>query len=329
MKMNSVNPRNFSASNRLKRSALVLLVSLIVLPFSSLNISALAASWKVGAEMPAVVPTAEAVHINRKIYVLSGSVGHGLRQFFEVYDIAEDGWRSLTPLPSKIQDFASVAMNGRILVTGGRNIDGGGEASSSAWIYAIESAVWVQISPMPSPVYGHRMVAIGNFVYVLAGAGQQDVFAYNIDDGNWEVFTDMPEPLTGAAATADANGNLILAGGTGADGKDRRAVWSLNIASKRWSKLPDLPIPVRSASLVSLPDGLHIVGGFDSKAQKSLDRHFVQIKGVWKKGPALPQARYHMASAVADDRLYIMGGVAGVGFFSWFTGSDRLYILEK
>lgn len=318
----------FFRPDRLKRSGLALVLSVFIMPVFPFGLSADAASWKAGAEMPAIVPTAEAVHINQKIYVLSGSVGHGMRQFFEVYDIAEDGWRSLTPLPSKIQDFASAAMNGRILVTGGRDIDSG-EPLSSAWIYAVESAVWVQVSPMPRPVYGHRMVAIDNFVYVFAGAGQREIFAYNIDQGNWDIFADMPVALVGAAATADAKGNLIIAGGAGDDGQDRKTVLSLDIDTKQWTRLPDLPLPVRNASLVSLSDGLHIVGGFDGKAKKSLDLHFTLNNGKWEKSPKLPQARYRMASAVADDTLYIMGGAAGAGFFSWFTGSDRLYILNN
>ena len=77
------------------------------------------AEWREGTRLPTAVPHAVAAEMDGKLYVMSGKVGQGLRSFFEQYDLQNDGWRPLTPLPVNISQYAIAAGTGRVFVTGG------------------------------------------------------------------------------------------------------------------------------------------------------------------------------------------------------------------
>ena len=80
-----------------------------------------AAEWRDVSRLPTAVPHAVAAEMDGKLYVMSGKVGQGLRSFFEQYDLKNDGWRPLTPLPTNISQYAIAAGTGRVFVTGGRD----------------------------------------------------------------------------------------------------------------------------------------------------------------------------------------------------------------
>ena len=77
------------------------------------------AEWREGTRLPTAVPHAVAAEMDGKLYVMSGKVGQGLRSFFEQYDLQNDGWRPLTPLPVNISQYAIAAGTGGSLSRGG------------------------------------------------------------------------------------------------------------------------------------------------------------------------------------------------------------------
>ena len=68
--------------------------------------SPVSAEWQRGAALPTAVPHAVAAEMEGNLFVLSGKVGQGLRSFFEQYDLRNDGWRPLTPMPVAISQFS-------------------------------------------------------------------------------------------------------------------------------------------------------------------------------------------------------------------------------
>ncbi len=283
--------------------------------------SALAAgSWKTVADIPAVLPNAEAVVVNDQIYVLSGSVGHGLRHFFEAYDPVDDGWRPLTPFPADISDFAATNVGGRILVVGGRERQNG-NLSSAVWLYVPFSAIWVELSPLPEAMIGHSIVAINESIYL---AGNNKLWRMQGAQGSWELLASLP--IKTARVHMVQNGaDLYLVGGD-----KRPLVWRYAIAENTWHQLPDLQQAVSGGSLAFMGTGrqsmLHYIGGYDSDAKAASAKHFIFKDDKWSSAPALPQGRHRMATAVVTDALYVIGGAAGDGFFRFFTGSDQLFV---
>lgn len=279
-------------------------------------------SWKTVADIPAVLPSAEAVVIGQQVYVLSGSVGHGLRHFFEAYDPVDDGWRPLTPFPADISDFAATNIGGRILVVGGRDRQNG-NVSSAVWLYVPFSALWVELSPLPEAMIGHSIVAIGEVIYL---AGNNKLWRMDGAQGSWRVVGDLP--ISGSAVQMVENGKTLFLVG----GQNRPRVWRYTIDAGTWSSLPDLTKAAAGGGLAVVDQGagaqLHYIGGYDADEKAASDGHFVFQNGTWVTAPNLPQGRHRMAIAVVDQNLYVIGGAAGDGFFRFFTGSDQLFVFQ-
>jgi N-acetylneuraminic acid mutarotase len=277
----------------------------------------LAGQWRVVAPVPAMLPSASAVAIGDQVYVLSGTVGQGLRQFFEVYDPRDDGWRPLTPLPANIDRFGVGALNGRIIVTGGRERQTG-EAVADAWLYVHESALWVEVTPLPEAVYGHSVVEYDGALYLIGGEGKNNFWRLDRQLQDWTVLPPLPVTTHGAVATSDADYIYLISGAM---------AWQWSPAAG-WKQMPRLPEAVVNAGIAVMHDGLHVVGGYNETIKSASAKHYVFQSGRWKSLPNLPQARHLMGTAVLNDRLYIIGGASAGGFFSFFTGSDNLYVFQ-
>jgi hypothetical protein len=107
----------------------------IVLSLALLAFSAPAfAGWRDVTNLPAAVSDAVAAAVDDGLYVMSGALGQGLRQFFEFYDTKNDGWRPLTPMPASLWRFSLTAGNGQLFVIGGRD-QGTGDMSRGPCLF--------------------------------------------------------------------------------------------------------------------------------------------------------------------------------------------------
>lgn len=294
------------------------LLNCVVLLFFILTSTASAGQWRTVAPVPAILPSASAITIGDQIYVLSGTVGHGLRQFFEMYDPLDDGWRPLTPLPANVDRFAASKINGRIVVTGGVDRQSG-EAVSGAWLYVHESALWIEIVALPEAVSGHSMVEFDGALYLIGGEGKDNFWRLDRELQQWKTLPALPIKTSGAVAASDDDYIYVV---NGAD------LWQWS-PDKGWKKQPGLPEAVSNPAVAVMSDGLHVIGGYSKDKKTALASHYVFQKGAWKPLPALPQGRHLMGAAVFNERLYIIGGASAGGFFSFFTGSDNLYVFEE
>ena len=119
------------------------------------------AEWRGGDSFSQAVPESGATSLNGTVYLLSGSSGTGFKRFFEAYNIVEDGWRPLTPIPVDRTQFSVAAGSGQIVVTGGR-VAGTSEATKSSWMFSTAKSYWTQITSMPGRRYEHMTAIIGN-----------------------------------------------------------------------------------------------------------------------------------------------------------------------
>ncbi len=280
--------------------------------------SAYAGSWKNVSQVPAMLPSASAAVINDQIYVLSGTVGHGMRTFFEVYDPVDDGWRPLSPLPADIYDFALASSGNRLLVTGGRERETG-KAVKNSWLYISNSALWLEVDPLPVAESGHAMVTVGADTFII-GTYSGKLLRFDASKQSWDIIMDLPRPTKTASVTTDGTSIFVSV--------DEGQVWRYDVKEKHWTSLPPLPQAVSSGALLQINGQLHHIGGVDKASENATEAHWILKDSKWQAATPLPQRRHNMASAVVGDAVYIIGGASGSGFFSYFTGSDYLYKYE-
>ena len=280
---------------------------------------AYAGTWKSVSQVPAMLSSASAAVINDQIYVLSGTVGYGLRSFFEVYDPVDDGWRPLPPLPVDIYDFALASSGDRLMVTGGRD-RASGKAVKNSWLYISNSALWLEVDPLPVAESGHAMVTVGVDTYII-GTYSNKLMRFDSTKQSWDIIMDLPRPTDTASVTTDGSFIYVSA--------DEGQIWRYDVEEKQWTALPPLPQAVSSGALLQINGQLHHFGGVDDASEIATEAHWMlNDRKKWQAAPPLPQRLYNMASAVVGDAAYIVGGASGSGFFSHFTGSDYLYKYE-
>lgn len=286
------------------------------------------AGWRKGASLPGAVPDAVAARDGQALYVMSGALGAGMRPFFELYDLRGDGWRPLTPIPRLASRFGLAAGRGRVFVTGG--VDGTSKLTDGLWMYAPETAFWIELGALMSPRAGHASLVVDDNVLVVGGIGPQAsaVESYSLTTGKWRRWpTKMPRQVADAAATRFGD-ELVLAGGMAANGRDVAAVQAVNVNTGAWRRLPNLPQAASGGALVVLADGLHYLGGYSQASQSVLSQHYRLSNGVWQARPPLPQGRHQMAYGSDNQRAVLIGGALGGGFYALFTGSDTVSIYQ-
>lgn len=295
-----------------------------------LSTSPVSAEWQRGATLPTAVPHAVAAEMEGKLFVLSGKVGQGLRSFFEQYDLRNDGWRPLTPMPVAISQFSLAAGSGRVLVSGGRD-NRNAKIIDDLWLYAPDTAVWLELGALPSPRADHVSLFDGNRLFLLGGIGRDAarVQSYNMQTGKWSNWKNpMPVPVSAAAATRYGD-EIIIAGGQDQRGRPVKNVQAFNLKTGTWRQLPALPLAVTGGALGVLNDGLHFAGGFSKAKGKVLDSHNRLVGKRWQRRDPMPSGGRHRMAYYADGKQFVLiGGAVGGGFYAAFTASDRVSIFR-
>ncbi|MSO65423.1 MAG: kelch-like protein [Alphaproteobacteria bacterium] len=180
-----------------------------------------AGRWVEKARMPTKRSAGVALVHAGKIYVAGGRPRRG--QDFAVYDPAHDAWETLPDLPSPRNHIAGAAIDGRLLVVGGRL--GGGfqsELTAVAETYDPVARRWTAASPMLRPRSGINGVLAHDCFHVWGGEHASGVFAdhdvYNPRTGRWTHLSDMPIPVHGVTGATFVDGLIWVVGGGTSNG---------------------------------------------------------------------------------------------------------------
>jgi hypothetical protein len=197
--------------------------------------------------------------------------------------IAPDGsvreWREMGVLPAARAGL-SVASDGRtVVISGGQ--DSSMRKMTDVWTAAVlpdgKLGPWREAPPLPGPRFHHAMTYAAGWIYVTGG-------------------------LEGATSVAS-----VMRARLGRDGQ-----------LGQWESLPDLPRPRSHHAMVVRDGALYLIGGLDGNpagANTPLDDVLaaeIRPDGTlarWQEVSRLPHAYATHASAVADDALWLFGGV--------------------
>ena len=171
---------------------------------------------------------------------------------------------------------------------------------------------WTIGTPMPTPRSELAAAALRGRIYVAGGIAQFGTTtafeAYDPALGSWEELPALPEAVHHPAAAATADRVYIAGGYTdlGFSAISRRA-FAYDPKAGTWAAIADLPAPRAAHAMAALAGKLYVVGGVGPG-----------LEDVWVYDPAtdrwdalptpLPTKREHLAVAVLDDRLLVVGG---------------------
>jgi N-acetylneuraminic acid mutarotase len=181
--------------------------------------------WTELATMPTARGAGAGAVVGDRIYVGGGRPPAG--NAFEVYDVGDDMWTELPPLPQNFDErnhLAATAIGDRVYFAGGR-YDGGGFSDPMTAVLDVfdtVSGMWSTAAPLPRPRGGvNGVLAFGCF-HVWGGEGANtgepnNVFpdhdVYDPRDDSWTSIGPLPTPIHGVTGAAFVNGIIYMPGG--------------------------------------------------------------------------------------------------------------------
>lgn len=245
-------------------------------------------------------------------------------------------WEQLPPLPEPNGGFICGATNGKIVIVGGTNWEGG----EKHWLRAINqfdpaSGKWSKLRDLSNPVaYGIRIQQGSAFAYLGGTDGKQPLKTIAVIEGSKTSVSlpALPDAVV-LAAGGDVAGKCIMVGGTD-DPMNlagvQRAVHAVEFINGNWqvkqmADYPGKPFAVAASAVVG--DELFVFGGmnYDAATQGPMNSTeayaFSPAKNTWRKLQPLATPNRGLAALALDDQhIYLAGGYEGE-----FTTDGMIY----
>ena len=179
-------------------------------------------AWETLADKPTAVSHAQGALLGEKVYVPGGQAADGKPiAALEVYDLRQDQWDTLAPLPVPLSRYGLAAYEGNLYLVGGWD---GETYSSAVYRYDPETDAWSERSPLPGPLGGCGVAALPGKLLVIGGFdGTQaltQTLAYfpnrdNSGDDPWEERPALPEARYNLSVVTLANAAYVIGGQQG------------------------------------------------------------------------------------------------------------------
>jgi RHS repeat-associated protein len=131
--------------------------------------------WIQKGDMPSVTPS-QTIVLGDRIYLITGDS-------MEEYSPATDTWVSKQPMNTNRIDFAAMAFDGKIYVSGGR-------VNYTTILNTVEAYdpftdAWSNMPDLPIGIHGHVMVELDDVAYLMGSFSDYKLYTMS-DDGSWQ-----------------------------------------------------------------------------------------------------------------------------------------------
>jgi hypothetical protein len=193
---------------------------------------------------------------------------------------------------------------------------------AAALTAAPAQAQWRSLQPSPLARTEVGAARVGFAIYVVGGfeetTGQttNGVARYDLNTSSWTLVRPLPIAVNHAAVTSDRRYMYVTGGYTAPRDFNRRtaALFRYDPRVDRWKRLRDAPTARAAHTMQAIGHKLYVVGGVDASGATRRMEVYDTRRNRWVRGPAMPTAREHLASAIAfvpnrpRHRLYVLGG---------------------
>lgn len=229
-------------------------------------------------------------------------------------------------LPQARSNAAVVEWHDHVYVIGGSGIQG---PSATVFDFNPYTRRFIELTPLPSPRYGHGAIVCGTRILVFGGLRdgstyESEILAYDLGAGTWSNAGTMPF-ARGRFGLAALGGRIYLAGGSDASGRSAE-LHVYDPASGAWTRKADLPQARDRLALVALQGQLYAIGGEapDGSASTHVYR-YAPAADQWTKMPSMARARKNLAAVRLGSRIVVAGGWNVVEDMKTFVGAIEMY----
>ncbi|NOJ30328.1 MAG: galactose oxidase [Nitrososphaeraceae archaeon] len=276
--------------------------------------------WSNATAMPTPRTEVTSAIIEEDIYVIGGFDKSGrVLNIVEVYNIKNDSWRTVAPLPQPLHHTAASSFGGKIYVIGGYS-DNNWAPSDKLFIYDQNNDTWTEGQSMPTPRGALTSVIIDEIIYAIGGEGENGILsineAYNLKTNDWISKSSMPTARH-HTASAVVDGNAYVIGGRI---HGISPITNVNVNEMydpkldKWITLESMPskrsgISAAAAAATNNNTAIFVFGGEDiTKTYNNNEKYDVK-SNKWESLEPMPTARHGLTSvSVNDDKIYVIGG---------------------
>ncbi|MCV7410945.1 protein kinase [Mycobacterium florentinum] len=273
--------------------------------------------WKRGDDLPVAVSHAMAVTWQGSPVVLGGWMTADSKSVAadQVWRLVNGHWVELPHLLQPRAAAAAAVVGDRIVVTGG--VDANGALLNTTEVF--DGNAWTLGAPLPTPRQLLAAASDGRLVYAVGGTNGADLAtaeAYDPAAKAWTALPALPKARSELGATV-ADGRLVALGGV-SSGQVLKSVSTFDLTTRTWSGLPDMATARHGMAVAAVERSVYTVGGSttigDQQAITSaetlkLPARKTQPASAWRSLPDAPTARLMMASAVLNNKVWVLGGL--------------------
>lgn len=222
-----------------------------------------------------------------------------------------DSWRAAASLESPRAGVMATVSDDLIYAAGGSGLLAPIDEFDS---YDPETDSWQGLQALPKALERMGVAALGGRIYAAGGYTKEsptepiaEMWVYDPSGDVWTEAPKMPAPRANFSLTG-ADGKLYAVSGTG-EGAGQVTVF--DPAKNGWRDIGDEPVDGRrGAAAVTLDHDIYLIGGVSDDGGMARVDIFDTESETWRKGPALPGARFGYAVAVVDGAIHVAGGRA-------------------
>lgn len=268
------------------------------------------AEWELGSPMLRPRSEMPAVEIDGTIYVPGGFSGPIGTADLEAYDVAQDSWKQLSPMPEGRHHLMAAAHGGMLYIFGG-SVSLGWSPTSTVWKYVPANDAWEQLADMPEERMSGAAATIGDTIYIVGGAGGSDrLLAFESSSGSWRALEGPRQPREHTAAVA-FRGELWAIGGRWSGDGELVSVEIYDPAAQTWREGPALQVARGGFAAETIGDRIVVAGGevimTGREALPSVEIYEPELE-AWIPGPSLPFAVHGVDGAAYQGRFLLLGG---------------------
>lgn len=303
----------------------VLFISLLVSPI-------LAQSWSNGAAMPTVRSEITAAIIGDDIYVIGELDRSGdVLNIVEVYNVKNDSWKSVTPIPQPLHHTAAASYNGKIYVVGGF-ISREWIPTNQLFIYDPIKDEWEKGNSMPTARGALNAIFLNGSLYAVGGQGTSKILntneAYNPLTDRWITKAPMLTERHHAASTS-VNDRIYVVGGRTAGSSP---LVNVNVnemydtKADTWRALEPMPSKRSGIAAASGNNSFFVFGGEDLSRTYDNNEKYNTVEGKWISEEPMPTSRHGLAAVSVDDRIFVIGGGPEPGLST--SDTNEIFIMK-
>jgi len=189
-----------------------------------------------------------------------------------------------------------------------------------------DASSWIVRAPLPTPRQEVPHAVLNGKIYVPGGLISSGTVTNIVEvfDPQNDSWSSAPSLVFQVHHTGLTNhkGVLYLMGGYGAGGfSPRDDIYVLHPDSSNWNAAGLMPIKRGAYVIESYGDKIYIFGGVTPQGITNGAMSYDPVTKEWKTLSPMPTRREHLASAVLDSLIYVVGGRD-------FSGSGNLPSLE-